>query len=115
MKTLRLLREGAIYYIFSEINRRATDIGSAEIKAMLLIFINKESRHERRGIEAFSLKAYRMWGNKSPAPPVLRPKGQGVKSHSKGAVASHVSAWIEKNNEAIKDYPRNAGSRIKVL
>jgi hypothetical protein len=52
-------------------------------------------------IEAFSLKAYRMWGNKSPTPPVLRPKGRGIKPHGKGAVAFHVSAWIE----TIIEYP----------
>jgi hypothetical protein len=38
----------------------------------------KHPRRERRGIEDFSLKSLRMWGNKSPPPPVLRPKGRGI-------------------------------------
>ena len=41
MRTLRLLRKGAIYYIFSEINRWAMDLAPAEIKALLLLFIKK--------------------------------------------------------------------------
>jgi hypothetical protein len=32
---------------------------------------------EPRGIEDFTLKSLRMWGNKSPTPPVLRPRGAG--------------------------------------
>jgi hypothetical protein len=37
------------------------------------------SRRKRRGIEDFSLSSLRMWWNKSPTPPVLRPKGRGIK------------------------------------
>jgi hypothetical protein len=33
---------------------------------------------ERRGIEDFSLKSLRMWGNKSPTPPVLTAPRGGV-------------------------------------
>jgi hypothetical protein len=39
----------------------------------------KNPRHEWRGIEDFSLKSLRMRGNNSPAPPVLRPEGRGIK------------------------------------
>jgi hypothetical protein len=39
----------------------------------------KNPRSKLRGIEDFSLKYLRMWGNKSPAPPVFRPKGRGIK------------------------------------
>jgi hypothetical protein len=33
----------------------------------------KNPRRKRRGIEDFSLKSLRMWGNKSPTPPVFTP------------------------------------------
>jgi hypothetical protein len=39
----------------------------------------KNPRPKGRGIEDFSLKSFRMWGNKSPTPPALRPKGRGIK------------------------------------
>ena len=41
MRKRRLRREGAIYYIFSEINRWAMDLAPADIKALLLLFIKK--------------------------------------------------------------------------
>jgi hypothetical protein len=44
-----------------------------------LRYLIKNPRHEWLGIEAFSLKAYRMRENKSHAPPVLHPKGLGIK------------------------------------
>jgi ABC-type glycerol-3-phosphate transport system substrate-binding protein len=37
------------------------------------VAVIKNPRRERRGSEAFSLKSLRMWGNKSPTPPVLTP------------------------------------------
>jgi hypothetical protein len=44
-------------------------------------FLNeiKNPRRERRGIKDFSLKSMCLRGNRSPAPPVLRPKGRGIK------------------------------------
>jgi hypothetical protein len=41
--------------------------------------IIKNPRRERRGIKDFSLKSLCLRGNKSPAPPVLRPEGRGIK------------------------------------
>ncbi|MDR1400150.1 MAG: transposase [Treponema sp.] len=41
MRPLRKLKPGAIYHVVSKINRRAMDLQSAQIKAMLLVFINK--------------------------------------------------------------------------
>ena len=41
MRKPRLLREGVIYYIFSEINRWDMDLAPADIKALLLLFIKK--------------------------------------------------------------------------
>jgi hypothetical protein len=40
---------------------------------------NKESPEQARGIEDFSLKYSRIWGNKSPTPPVFRSKLRGIK------------------------------------
>jgi hypothetical protein len=42
-------------------------------------FCIKNPRRKQRGIEDFSLKSSRMRVNKSPVPPVLRPKGRGIK------------------------------------
>jgi hypothetical protein len=39
----------------------------------------KNPRSKLRGIEDFSLKSLRMWGNKSPTPPVFRSKLRGIK------------------------------------
>ncbi|MDR1400105.1 MAG: hypothetical protein LBJ41_09305 [Treponema sp.] len=80
----------------------ASALTSSSVKRMNIRLSIKNPRHEWRGIEAFSLKAYRMRGNKSPALPVLRPKGWGIKPHGKGAVAFHVSAWIETINAFCK-------------
>ncbi|GHV80552.1 hypothetical protein AGMMS49944_23430 [Spirochaetia bacterium] len=38
----------------------------------------KHPRPKGRGIEDFSLKSLRTWGNISPTPPALRPKGRGI-------------------------------------
>ena len=44
-----------------------------------LQIIIKNPRSKLWGIEDFSLKYLSMRGNKSPAPPVFRPKGRGIK------------------------------------
>jgi hypothetical protein len=40
---------------------------------------NKKPQDKPCGVEDFSLKSLRMWGNKSPTPPDFRPKGRGIK------------------------------------
>jgi hypothetical protein len=46
---------------------------------IILVLKNKESPEQVRGIEDFSLMSLRMWGNKSPTPPVFRSKLRGIK------------------------------------
>ena len=50
-----------------------------ELKSLVKKIEIKNPRLKGRGIEDFSLKYLRMRGNKSPSPPVLRPKGRGIK------------------------------------
>ena len=61
-----LIYVSIFYFIYSDPNYiRAKEI--------------KHPRRERRGIEDFFLKSLCIRGNKSPVPPVLRPKGRGIK------------------------------------
>jgi hypothetical protein len=61
--------DNKLYYWFWR-SDKATDNSNIN---WLLNEINNP-RRKQRGIEDFSLKSLRMWGNKSPTPPVLRPK-----------------------------------------
>jgi hypothetical protein len=51
--------------------------GSGKIYTSIGLSIIKNPRRKQRGIEDLSLKALRMRGNKSPAPPVVPPQGAG--------------------------------------
>jgi hypothetical protein len=73
-----------IYHIVCSAKYRRAVINSEVDKKLKEVCEGIEARYEikypaaeQRGIEDFALKSLRMRGNKSPAPPVLRPRGAG--------------------------------------